>query len=51
MDQVMRAPKFLNYIKRKTPQGEHYPAPNISLLADHHKGALIARVRMKQEAC
>lgn len=44
IDQVMRAPKFLNYIKCKTPDGEHYPTSSISLLADQHNAALAARV-------
>lgn len=44
MDQVKRAPKFLNYVKLEASKGEHYPATNILLLADYYKAALTARI-------
>jgi hypothetical protein len=42
IDQVKSAPKFLNYVKREAPKGEHSPATDISLLAGYHKAALTA---------
>jgi hypothetical protein len=44
IDQVKRAPKFLNYVKRGAPKGERYLATDILVLAGYYKAALTARI-------